>query len=47
MTQKDKEGEKIDGISIFSFSSLNDLGNFLCTKEWAELEADEQRIADV
>lgn len=46
VTQEDAIGEKIDGISIFSFASLNDLEDYLCTDAWAEIEADEQRIAD-
>lgn len=46
VTQEDPEGEKIDGISIFSFASLNDLEDYLCTEAWAEIEADENLIAD-
>ncbi|MDW8847777.1 EthD domain-containing protein [Erwinia sp. MMLR14_017] len=46
MTQEDPEGEKIDGISVFSFDSLNDLEDYLCTEEWAEIEKSEHSIAD-
>ncbi|MEM6049947.1 EthD domain-containing protein [Erwinia sp. P7711] len=46
MTQEDPEGEKIDGISVFSFDSLNDLEDYLCTEAWAEIEQSEHSIAD-
>lgn len=33
VTQDDPEGEKIDGISVFSFASLNDVEDFLSTED--------------
>ncbi len=46
MTQDDPQGEKIDGISVISFSSLNDLEDFLATDDWKTIEAAEKRLTD-
>lgn len=46
MTQDDPQGEKIDGISVISFSSLNDLEDFLATDDWKTIEAAEGRLTD-
>lgn len=46
MTQPDEEGAKIDGISVFSFSSLNDVEDYLATEAWAAIEQAEAEIAD-
>lgn len=45
-TQEDPEGSKIDGISVFSFASLNDVEDFVATADWAEIEAAEAALTD-
>lgn len=45
-TQADPEGSKIDGISVLSFDSVNDVEDFLVTADHAVIEAAENAIAD-
>ncbi|MCZ4061393.1 EthD domain-containing protein [Pantoea sp. LMR881] len=46
LTQEDPEGEKIDGITVLSFASLNDVEDYICTRDWAHIEAAEHTIID-
>lgn len=46
ITQEDPEGEKIDGISVLSFSSLNDVEDYLSTTDWLKIEAAEGEFVD-
>ncbi|AWN36545.1 EthD domain-containing protein [Methylobacterium radiodurans] len=45
-TQDDPEGSKIDGISVLSFASLNDVEDYLVTADYAAIEAAEAELAD-
>ncbi|APX88172.1 hypothetical protein BV511_16010 [Methylorubrum extorquens] len=45
-TQEDPEGSKIDGISVLSFASLNDVEDYLVTADYAAIEASEAELAD-
>jgi hypothetical protein len=45
-TQEDPEGSKIDGISVLSFASLNDVEDYLVTADYAAIEAAEAELAD-
>lgn len=45
-TQADPEGSKIDGISVLSFDSLNDVEDYLVTPDHAVIEAAENALAD-
>ena len=45
-TQADPEGSKIDGISVLSFASLNDVEDYLVTADHASIEAAEATFAD-
>jgi hypothetical protein len=40
-TQKDPEGSKIDAVSIFAFASMNDVEDFLVSKDGATIAAAE------
>jgi hypothetical protein len=40
-TQKDPEGSKIDAVSIFAFASMNDVEDFLASKDGATIAAAE------
>jgi hypothetical protein len=45
-SQEDPEGSKIDGISVFSFATLNDAEDFVASRDWADLEAAESAFTD-
>ena len=45
-TQDDPEGSRIDGISVLSFASLNDVEDYLITPDHAAIEADEANFTD-
>ena len=45
-TQADPEGSKIDGISVLSFDSLNDVEDYLVAPDHAVIEAAENALAD-
>lgn len=46
-TQEDPEGSKIDGISILSFASLNDVEDYLATDDYVAIEAAEAELTDL
>jgi hypothetical protein len=46
-TLDDPEGSKIDGISVLSFASLNDVEDYLSTTDYAEIEAAEAKLVDL
>jgi hypothetical protein len=45
-TQEDPEGAKIDGITVLSFASLNDVEDYLTTADHRAIEAAEAEIMD-
>ncbi|MGX7707807.1 EthD domain-containing protein [Methylobacterium sp. Gmos1] len=45
-TQEDPEGSKIDGISVLSFASLNDVEDYLVSADHAAIEAAEIEFTD-
>jgi hypothetical protein len=44
-TQEDPEGSRIDGISVLSFPSVNDVEDFLVSPDHADIEAHERELA--
>lgn len=45
-TQADPKGSKIDGITVLSFASLNDVEDYLVTADYAAIEAAAAEPAD-
>ncbi|MFH8136076.1 hypothetical protein ABU178_18160 [Pantoea osteomyelitidis] len=46
ITQEDPEEEKIDGISLLSFTSLNDVADYLFSTDWLKIEAAESQLTN-
>ena len=44
-TQEDPEGSKIDAVSILAFAGMNDLEDYLVSKDYAAIEASENLMA--
>ncbi|RYY18476.1 MAG: hypothetical protein EOO36_08050 [Cytophagaceae bacterium] len=45
-TQADPEGSPMDGISVLSFASINDVEDYLATADYHAIEADEATFID-
>lgn len=43
-TQEDPEGEAIDGITVLSFASLNDVEDYLVTADYRDIESHEREV---
>lgn len=46
-TQTDPEGSLMDGISVLSFASVNDVEDYLASDDYAAIEADEATFTDL